>query len=82
MLDYKAVWKGKDNNEEIISFTNKSIAKKLWEQFGDVPMNPDTEEIEEQWNGFLPGTFREDIWHWFEDAFHISVAVDLMGLKE
>lgn len=65
--------------EEICNFTNKEIALELWHRFGDVPMNPDTEEIEENWNGFLGGTFREDIWHWFEQTFHISVAEDLMG---
>lgn len=27
---------------------------------------------------FEDGTFREDIWHWFEETFNISVAVDLM----
>ena len=43
-------------------------------------MNPDTEEIEESWNGFLNGTFREDIWHWFEETFYVSVAEDLMEL--
>ena len=41
-------------------------------------MNPETEEIEEPWKHFLPGTHREDIWHWFEERFNISVAEDLM----
>ena len=52
--------------------------KDLWEEFGDVLMNPETEEIEEPWKHFLPGTHREDIWHWFEERFNISVAEDLM----
>ena len=46
----------------------------LWEDFGNVPMDPDTEEIEEPWKHFLPGTHREDIWHWFEEQFDVSVA--------
>ncbi len=50
----------------------------MWEDFGDVPMNPQTEEIEEEWNGFPAGTHREDIWHWFESHFGVSVA-ELMG---
>lgn len=54
----------------------------LWEDFGEVPMNSDTEEIEEQWRHFLPGTRREEIWHWFEEQFNISVAEDLMGQEE
>jgi len=43
-------------------------------------MNPETDEIEEEWHGFPAGTFREDIWHWFEEKFNVSVAEDLMGL--
>ena len=45
-------------------------------------MDPDTEKIETQWLWFNPGTHREDIWHWFEETFDISVAVDLMGCEE
>lgn len=52
----------------------------LWLEFGDVPMNPETECIEEEWNGFAAGTQREEIWEWFEDFYGISVAKDLMGL--
>lgn len=43
-------------------------------------MNPDTECIEAEWHGFAVGTYREDIWHWFEETFDVSVAEDLMGL--
>ena len=52
----------------------------LWREFGDIPMNPDTECIEEEWSDFSIGTHREEIWHWFEETFNISVAKDLMGL--
>lgn len=41
-------------------------------------MNPETECIDEQWLHFPEGTFREDIWYWFEDMFDVSVAEDLM----
>lgn len=51
--------------------------RKLWYEFGNIPMNPETEEIEEEWNGFPMGTHREEIWNWFEEYFGISV-VDLM----
>lgn len=51
----------------------------LWREFGDIPMNPDTECIEEEWNDFSIGTHREEIWHWFEETFNISVGKDLMG---
>lgn len=52
----------------------------LWMEFGDTSMNPDTECIEEEWNGFPIGTHREEIWDWFEETYSISVAKDLMGL--
>lgn len=55
----------------------KSKIKALWEEFGDVPMNPETECIEESWNGFPVGTNREEIWHWFEETLSVRVA-DLM----
>lgn len=54
--------------------------KAIWSEFGEVPMNPDTEEIETEWNGFPARTHREEIWHWFEETFDVSVAEDLMGL--
>lgn len=52
--------------------------KDLWLEFGDIPMDPETECIESKWHGFPAGTHREDIWHWFEETFDISVAEDLM----
>jgi len=54
--------------------------KDLWLEFGDVPMDPETECIEEDWNDFSAGTHREEIWHWFEETFDVSVAEDLIGL--
>ncbi len=54
--------------------------KDLWMEFGDIPMNSETECIEEDWREFPAGTHREEIWHWFEETFGISVAEDLMGL--
>lgn len=51
--------------------------KELWTEFGDVPMDPETECIETDWHGFSKGTFREEIWMWFEETFGVSVA-DLM----
>ena len=50
----------------------------LWDEFGNVPMNPCLETIEEPWHGFPAGTWRENIWHWFEKEFGISVADDLI----
>lgn len=53
--------------------------KMLWRDFGNVPMDPKTETIEESWHGFKKGTHREEIWHWFEDTFGVSVGDDLMS---
>ena len=52
--------------------------RRLWTEFGDIPMDPETECIEQSWHGFPAGTHREEIWHWFEETFQISVAEDLM----
>lgn len=52
----------------------KIIAKIFFEELSVVPINLDTEEIKESWRHFLPGTHREDIWHWFEEQFDISIA--------
>lgn len=69
--------KSRGLEENFINWKHVYI-KDLWEEFGEVPMNPETEEIEESWKNFLPGTHREDIWHWFEEQFGINVA-ELMG---
>lgn len=55
-----------------------NIARNLWALFEDVPMNPKSETIDNDWYCFPRGTHREEIWHWFEDKFKISVAKDLM----
>ena len=52
----------------------------LWMEFGDVPMDGETECIETSWQGFPAGTHREEIWHWFEERFDLSVARDLMRM--
>lgn len=46
-----------------------SKVEKLWDKFVDVPMNPETECIEEDFYIWPNGTYREDIWRWF-DANH------------
>ena len=56
--------------------------KDLWLDFGNVPMNPNTECIEEEWNGFAAGWHRTSICDWFEESYGVSVVKDLMGLQE
>lgn len=58
----------------------KIESKKLWEELGNIPIN-ENEEIEERFLFFDIGTPREEIWHWFEDEFNLSVAEDLMYIN-
>lgn len=44
-----------------------AILEGLWRDFEDVPMNPETERIEEEFLGFPKGTHREEIWRYFDD---------------
>ncbi len=53
---------------------NDALLEKLWHEFGDVPMDPETECIEEPFLCFPVGTFREDIWHWFDERYSKGVA--------
>lgn len=53
--------------------------KDLWAGFGDIPMEPVSECLEEAFLEFPSYTSRYDIWEWFEETFGISVATDLMG---
>ena len=46
----------------------------LWDKFRDVPMNPDTEKMEEPFIHFPAGTDREDIWRWFDERHSKGVA--------
>lgn len=38
----------------------------LWEDFGYIDID-EKENILEDWKAFKKGTFREDIWHWFDE---------------
>ena len=48
--------------------------ERLWAEFGDVPMDPETECIEEPFLGFPAGTNREELWHWFDKRHSKGVA--------
>lgn len=47
--------------------------KALWAIFGDIPMNPDTECLDDSFLYFPTGTFREDIWDWFDVRYEDGV---------
>ena len=51
----------------------------MWRQFADVPMNLETECIEEEFFGWGPGVSREEIWHWFDRRHSKGVAYLLYG---
>jgi hypothetical protein len=68
------------NTNVFIGEDKKAVYKALWNLLGDKP----TDEDGNLWEWFLDfeiGTDREEIWHWFEETFNISVAEDLMNLK-
>lgn len=78
---YSERWIDANYHSLIINKVNILAAKQLWSEFGDIPMDPETECIEIPWRDFEAGTHREDIWHWFEKYFVCSVAEDLMLQK-
>ena len=44
----------------------QSTIDDLWEDFGYIDID-ENENILEDWKVFKKGTFREDIWHWFDE---------------
>lgn len=46
--------------------------EQLWGAFGDIPIN-DLDEIEEPFLDFPVGTYRFDIWHWFDERYSKGV---------
>lgn len=70
--DYEAIREGleeietlRDRDEEL---------EELWNRFGDIPMDPETERIEEQFLGWGVGVHREEIWHWFDQRHSKGIA--------
>lgn len=49
------------------------ILEGLWEQLSDIPIDPETERIEESFLGFAQGTHWEEIWHWFDERYSKGV---------
>lgn len=79
-----AMWYELYENGARVGVSSKKVyigrVKDLWESFGDVPINPETECLEEPWGDiFHKGMHREEVWHWFEEKFDVSVGDELMG---
>ena len=64
--------------QEVTDLLEKRLHE-LWEELGDIPMDPETECMEAPFAGFDAGTRREEIWHWFEEVFEVRVADLLYG---
>ena len=43
--------------------------ERLWAEFSDVPMDPETETMQGEFLDFPVGTPREDIWRWFDERY-------------
>lgn len=44
-----------------------------------MPVDPETDCIEDSFMGWMPGTHREEIWHWFDQRCSKGVAYLLYG---
>lgn len=53
--------------------------EELWAELEDVPMDPETERIEQEFFGWPTGTKREEIWHWFDKRHSKGIAYLLYG---
>lgn len=56
-----------------------SEVEELWSALEDVPMNPETERMEEPFLIFPAKTPREEIWHWFDKHHSKGIAYLLYG---
>ena len=54
----------------------------VWYALGDVPVDPETEKIEDAFMWWPAGTDREDIWRWFDERHSKGVAYLLYGGAE
>lgn len=58
-----------------------TVLERLWDEFADVPMDPETEKMEESFLHFPAGADREEIWHWFDERHSKGVAYLLYGTE-
>lgn len=62
---------------DLLTGLSKDSIWQLWERFGSIPMDPESETMEKEFLGFPKGTHREEIWHWF-DEHHEDGVYDLL----
>lgn len=70
----RAEWK-------IINESEDSDIEELWGNLADVPIDPETEELDEPYYIWPKGTDKEDIWHWFDEHHSKGVAY-LLGFAD
>ena len=58
-----------------------AVLERLWDEFADVPMDPETEKMEESFLHFPAGADREEIWHWFDERHSKGVVYLLYGTE-
>lgn len=58
-----------------------AVLERLWDEFTDVPMDPETEKMEESFLHFPAGADREEIWHWFDERHSKGVVYLLYGTE-
>jgi hypothetical protein len=56
------------------------MLEQMWGYLDDVPFDPESETIEEDFLCFKAGTSRDDIWHWFDARHSKGVVVLLYGI--
>jgi hypothetical protein len=50
--------------------------EKMWEEFGHIPNSTD-DEIEVDFYWWEKGTYRFDIWHWFDEKLPNGIAKNI-----
>ena len=82
-ISYKDYCTIMDGLQEIETLRDRDEElEELWREFADVPMNPETECIEEPFMGWGAGIHREEIWHWFDRRHSKGGAYLLYGGAE
>lgn len=74
----KYVENGCSLRESCKEYTDTEL-EDLWDNFGDIPMNPETEVMTADFLHFPKGTNREDIWKWFDQKHSKGVNFLLYG---
>ena len=65
------------NNESAKRLSGRLI-ENVFSMFGDVGCNDD-EQIDEEFLGFPVGTYRSEIWHWFDEVYTDGVYKLMFG---